>query len=414
MAIRNNVIQGQNLFLWQNDFFKLYLTHQTNSVIVIKSGRQRGKSHTLQNLVMLECINKPKFHTIIICPTYNLCRKFFKDLTDLLQPIPQLVKSANSSYLEIELTNKSVISLKSAESKDNLRGFTCDLLIFDEAAFINMETALECFNYVNTTNGNIILASTPKFKDDSNLFARYWNMAERKEKNVYGIDFCRYNTSALLSNERKEMYKKQLPFNIYQNEIEGEFLELSNNLWDIQPILKNNVAITQNLVCGIDFASGVNNDETAIAIFNQDKQLFKLIHFNDKDSNQTIDFVINLLKELPIKKLVIEVNSLGKVFFDVLRKKVSQNNIRCTLLPFTTTNESKRQVIETMQCEIQNQTISLLDDFTLKTQFSAFEMKSTPSGLITYGNSNNSIHDDIVIACALGLYGLSQGQYYIK
>jgi hypothetical protein len=67
-----------------------------------------------------------------------------------------------------------------------------------------------------------------------------------------------------------------------------------------------------------------------------------------------------------------------------------------------------------MQCEIQNQTITLLDDFNLKTEFSAFEMKSTSSGKITYGNSSNSIHDDLVISTALALYCFKTGSYNIK
>ena len=410
-----NKVLGQSLFQWQKDFFELYFKHPKNSIFVIKSGRQRAKTHTLQNLIMYETINNKNHNVIVITPTYNLCRKFFKDLSNVLEPIPNLVKSANSSYLEITLYNKSTISLKSAESGNSLRGLNCQTLIFDEGAFIPIETALECLNFVNVSQGNVIIASTPKFRDENtDLFAKYWCMAERSEKNVYSIDFTTYDTRALLSDERKEMYRKQLPYNIYMNEIEGQFLTLSNNLWNIEPILKNNVAIGDYLVGGVDFATGVNNDETAISLFNKDKQMYQVIHFNDKDSNDTVDFIINLLKSLPIKKLVIETNSIGKTFFDLLKKKVSQNNIRCSLIPFVTTNDSKRNIIESMQCEIQNQTITLLDDFNLKTEFSAFEMKSTPSGKITYGNSSNSIHDDLVISTALALYCFKSGSYNIK
>lgn len=412
--MNKNKVQGQTLFQWQKDFFDLYFQHPKNSIFVIKSGRQRAKTHTLQNLIMYECINKPKHHIIVLTPTYSLCRKFFKDLTDLLLPIPKLIKNANSSVLEIELYNNAMITLKSAESKNNLRGLNCHTLLIDEGAFINLDTALECFNFVNVSQGNIIIASTPLTKDEeNNLFAKYWFMAQRGEKNVYSIDFCSYDTSALLTPERKEMYRKQLPYNIFQNEIEGNFLELSNNLWNIQPILRNDVPKTDWFVGGIDWATNEKQDETSFSIFNSDKQMYQLYHFNDKSPTETIDFIVNILKQFPIKKLVIEKNSIGSIYLDLLKKKVSQNNIRTNIIPFITTNESKRKIIESMQLEIMNQTTSFLSDNELILQYSSYEMQTTKSGLITY-NGANGYHDDIIMSNALALSAFSQGSYNIR
>ena len=180
----NKVLGGQ-LFQWQEDFFKLYLSHPQNSIITVKSARQRGKTHTLINLLLYECINKDNFTAIVIVPTYQIARKQYKDIMKMVETIPNLIISANSSYLEIEFYNKSIIRYKSAESRDNLRGDTANLLIFDEAAFIRLDTALECFNFVNTTNGNIVITSTPKFKTDNCLFYKYWSAVDRKEKNCF-------------------------------------------------------------------------------------------------------------------------------------------------------------------------------------------------------------------------------------
>lgn len=409
----SSTIQSQSLFKWQSDFFDLYFKHPKNSIITIKSGRQRGKTHTLINLLLHECINKSNFTAVVIVPTYNIARKQYKDIMKMVEAIPNLVKTANSSYLEIEFYNKSVIRYKSAESRDNLRGDTCDLLIFDEAAFIRLETALECFNFVNTTNGNIVITSTPKFKTDTCLFYRYWSAVDRKEKNCYRIDFCEYDTSALLNAERMEMYRKTLPTNIFRNEVLGEFLELSNALWNIQPILKNNVLKTDNMVGGLDFSTGNNQDETALTIFNNQKEMYQLYHFSDKSPSETIDFIINILQEIPIKKLVVETNSIGNIYLDLLKKKISQNHIRTQIIPFTTTNDSKRKIIEQLQLEIQNQTISLLDEYELKLQFASYEMQTTKSGKITY-NGAVGVHDDIIMSTALALNGYKQGNYIIR
>lgn len=404
-------IFGESLFEWQVDFFKIFDSHPKNSIITIKSPRQRAKTHTLTNLVLRETINKKKFTAIIICPTYQICRKQFKEYDNVFSNIPKLVKSSNSSFFEIELYNGSVIKLKSAESRNNLRGETANLLIFDEAAFIDLTTALECFNYTNTTKGNIVLASTPTFEDDNNLFYKYYKAALERQKGCFYIDFCDYDTSALMSEEKLELYRTTMPYQVYLNEILGQFLTTKSSLWDFGKVLRNDVVIGAKNVAGIDFSTGVNNDETSMSIFNDNKQMCGLFHFNDKDTIETINFLCNIIVEYNIVKIVLEVNSLGKPMRDLLAREISKRGIRCQLIDFNTSNKSKREIIESLQIEIQNQTCTLLDEQYLKIEFAQFEIKSTPSGLITYGNSSDTVHDDIVISTALALSAFKSGNY---
>lgn len=412
--VKKKTIKGQRLYPWQLAVFKLYDEHPKDSIITIKSPRQRAKTHTIINLVMRECINNPKFTAIIVCPTYQLCRKMYKEFDNNLSPIPKLIKSANSSYLEFEFYNKSQIKLKSSESRSSLRGDTANLLIIDEGAFVNLDTALECFNYTNTTSGDIIIASTPTFEDDNNLFYKYYKAALDGEENCYLVDFCNFNTTALMPLSRMELYKKTMPFNIYLNEIEGQFLTTKSSLWDFGKVLRNNVLADNDLVCGIDFATGTNNDETSISVFNSQHQQVYLWHFNDKDSTETINFIINVLKTNPIKKCCVETNSLGTVYKDLLKKEIAKNRIRVQLIEMVTTNQTKREYVENMQLEIQNQTCTLLDEHKLKIEFAQFQMKTTPTGLITYGNSNDTYNDDIVISTALALWCFKKGSLNIR
>ena len=67
-----------------------------------------------------------------------------------------------------------------------------------------------------------------------------------------------------------------------------------------------------------------------------------------------------------------------------------------------------------MQLEIANQTIGLLDEGRLKTQFAGFSMKQTPSGLITYANESDSIGDDIVMATAIARWTARKSGYKIR
>lgn len=406
-------IKTKPLHPWQADLLKIYDLHPVNSIITLKSARQRGKTYVLMILALRQCINVENSTAVIICPSFSACRKQYKDYIKAIKKIP-IIKSANSSYFEIDFINGSTLKFKSAEQRDNLRGDTADLLIFDEGAFIDLEVAMECFNYTNTTDGNIVIASTPTFKDDSNLFYKYWKAAMEGEPNCYGLDFCEYDTTAMLSKERMELYRRTMPYNLFANEIMGEFLTFSNSLWDFSKVLRNNTMTDGALTAGIDFATGVNNDETAIAVLNSNRQMVYLWHFNDKDTTETIDFIVNVLKEYGIKKAVLEINSMGRTYKDLLKREVANKRIPCQLIDFYTDNKSKRDIIQELQLNIQNETITLLDEQALKLQFASFEMKKTPTGLITYGNSSDRIHDDIVMATALALRGFKGGNYNIR
>lgn len=407
-------IKTSPLHQWQRDLIKLYDENKKNSIITVLAQRQVGKSYALMILALRECINNPYFTTIILTPSYTLGRKFFNDLSKAIKGLPN-IRNCNSSYFEITFTNGSVIKIRSAEQRANLRGETCSLLIIDESAYIPLDVGLETFNYTNSTSGSIILSSTPKFKDENNLFYKFYKSAVEGEEGCYLIDFTKYDTSAMLDEKKKELYKNTMPFYIYQNEVLGQFLEEKSSVFgEFGKVISNYVHPYTQCYAGIDFATGVNADETAVAIFNENKKMVGLFHFNDVDTNETVVKVINILQSYKVSKAVIETNSIGKVYFDLMKEKINLYNLRTQLIAFTTTNQSKREIIQNLQLHIQNETISLLDDMTLKLQMANFEIKSTPSGLITYCNSSDTIHDDTVIATALALHAFKSGGYAVR
>ena len=415
MAVKK--IHGPKLFKWQADSLKLYQDHPKNSIITISSPRQRGKSMFLQTLVTMECVNHRNYRTYIIVPSYLTARKQFNEMTRSLGAIPGLLKSKNSQFFDIELTNGSTISFRSILSGDSLRGNTAELLIIDEGSFVDLDTAMTTvFPYTNTTGGDIIIASTPKLPDEEgNLFAKFFFAGMRGEPGCYTINWNSYDTSALMPREKMELLRKSMPFNIFSNEIEGLFLSLKSDLWDIEPVLSKTPGIkTRNMSAGIDWGAGTEDDETSISLFNDNNEMTKLIHFNDKSPVDTVKFIANILEQFGVTRCCLELNSIGQVYFDMLKREVAAKKLRCQLIPFNTTNTSKREIIESLQVLIQNQAITLLDEHYLKLQFASFVMKTTKSGLITYENSSDTVHDDIVMSVALAQHAAKKSGYIIR
>jgi hypothetical protein len=72
---------------------------------------------------------------------------------------------------------------------------------------------------------------------------------------------------------------------------------------------------------------------------------------------------------------------------------------------FTTTNSSKREIIEYLIQRVDNEKIKLLDDKEQYVEFSSYAMEITNSGAITY-NGLPGTHDDCCIAAALAMKGI--------
>mgnify|MGYP007022375503 CR=1 FL=1 len=169
---------------------------------------------------------------------------------------------------------------------------------------------------------------------------------------------------------------------------------------------------------GIDWGSGTGNDFTDISVFNDKKQQVDLFYFNDLTPQEQIETIEqNLQKYYPTKRrgeslsILVDMNSIGRIYYNLLQEKLG-SHWGVSISGFTTTNETKRKIIENMQVEIQNSGISLLPDTEQSIQLSSYEIESTSTGKITF-NASTGRHDDIVISNSLALYNLKANNYVI-
>lgn len=418
-------IYSGKLYKWQQAAVNYLLRFQKKAILTVLSPRQCGKTHLIQMVSLSQCINHKNFRVVIINPTFSNAKRTYKELKKWLRQMPsEIVETANSSDLLIEFTNGSSIQLKSIEQGDGLRGDHCNLLIIDEAAFISVTDAMTLvFPYTNQTQGTIVLISTPTFKDENNLFYKFYKKGQDEQRKplkersslISYIDWTRYDLSAVLPPERKKFYKETMPWNIYANEIEGQFLSEKSDLWDIAPVLRNGILPTDGMFAGLDWASS-GTDETVLTIFNKHKQMYQMVRLSPSEHTPTeqIDIILKVLRETGVKKVVYESNSIGTPMADFMKKKAMQLKMKCQFVAFDTNNTSKREIVEHLQLEIQNQTCTLLDDHQLKLEFAMFEMKKTKTGLITYGNRSDNVHDDVVVSVALALSGEGKGSYAVR
>ena len=406
------ITSNLKLYPWQLQVTNELKTHWRGYTHVVKSKRQVGKSIMLESILLQTAINKSKSCSICLSPTLEQARKVFNDVKKVVKPT-KLYSKHNDLQLLIMLRNGSTIFFKSAEQKDGLRGYTVTgIYVVDEAAFISDEVFFETLAWVNVSQAPVVLCSTPKHK--TGFFFKYYMLGLSNEPNIFSYNWSEFDTSALLPAEKLAEYQRNLPQSQFKTEFLGEFLDNEGGVFgDFGKIISNEYNPNLNCYMGIDWGTGQGQDETAIAIFNSDRQMTGLYHFSDKDETATVSYIIELMKQYKPIKCQVETNSIGSVFYGLLDKAIKSAGLPVMLLRFTTTNESKEKLINNFQVAMQNDNVTILDNQTLRIQMDMYEMKVNQNGKRTY-NAASGYHDDCIIAMLLAFNCISTGHYSIR
>lgn len=399
------------LYSWQSEVFKGLNQHWKNSIHVIKSKRQVGKSCLAEIILMFTALTKDKHRAYLLSPSFAQADKIYNELFDMVKKKPFFWKS-NNIRRQLLFKNGSEIRLFSAEQGiESLQGYTCELLIIDEAAYINDKIINAVFPYVNVSKGPILLFSTPRSK--SGLFYEYYHMGELKEDpNVFQYDWAIFDTSALLSPEKLEMYRKTVDRLTYITYYEGKFLDGQSRFFgDFSKCIKNKpFTCLEPVVFGIDWAGAMGGDYTAISIIGLSGTLYDIIYFNDKEPNQTLAEIERLIAQWNPRKVTVETNSIGNVYFGLLRDKLKVRNI--PLIGFWTDNDSKDRIISKLQVAFQNAKITIFDQFELMDELEFYEMTYSKSGKRIF-NGATGHHDDLIMSLAIGYNSIKSGEYAV-
>ena len=405
-----------DLFPWQADVHKGLLKYGVGSghIHIVKSKRQVGKSLLIIGELLYFAINNHKTVNGCISPTLNQSRKIYKDILNAIEK-SGVVKKKNDSLLEITFINDSTILFKSAEQKDNLRGYTyTGLLCIDEAAYISDEVYGIVKPSTDVHRCPVLITSTPKFR--LGFFFELFNKGLTGVKGISSYDFNNYDTSVLLSAAALEMYKQMLPKNQFLTEYLGEFMDSDSSVFTgfkecIKQPLNDDY---KQLFIGIDWGNGTNNDDTVICGLNERGEQVFLEYFNNKNTTEQIEYIYFYLKPfLPkIKNILCECNSLGKPLTELLRSRIGKTGL---VQDWITTNDSKARLVSQLQVAFEQKQITLIDDEKQTAELSMYEASyNMKTGNVSY-NAPNGANDDICIGLMLALESkitaMKTGQY---
>lgn len=394
----------QKVIDWLGDSYK------AGKTAVVRSCRQSGKS-ILCTLILIKCSLEHKGRSIYICPTLIQCVDMFKRINTMLSDT-RLIKATNGMHFSITFCNGSEILFRSMAQGNSLRGLTCqNLLVIDEAAYVTDDQIAEVMPFVNANNASILCCSTPFARQG--YFYEVFNLGQAGDNpNVKSFDWSHDpDVGQFLTEERKAFFKKTMSRQMYTTEVLGEFLTNDGSVFtNITNNLISNSPNFTEVYIGIDFGTG-GNDYTAVSVMNENKEQVAIYKTNNKTPMEQVEWIAGIINMFPkVGKILAEQNSIGKVYIDALKTK-----IKFPITNWTTTNLSKKELVNNLQISLENNTVKLQNDEELVTELAAYEMNITKNGVITFGGKVGT-HDDLVMATMLSLKCLtsSNGKYNIK
>lgn len=316
---------------------------ETKGNIALRSGRQTGKSTAISILAGNYALNNPKKLIMIIASVERQAYLLFEKVLYYLEATDKKkikVGKNRPTKSKIQLTNGSVIyCLPCGLSGYGIRGFTIDLLIADEAAFIpeDVWTAITPALATRIQQGaRIVLLSTPFGREG--YFARAFNDPTFTTFHISSEECPRIDKD-FLQAEKQRMTKRQ-----YQQEYLGEFVDDLLQFFPDKLILQamrrkrpDLIDKSKTYYLGVDLAR-MGEDESTFEIGFYDEEKQKVIHVENQKTTRTLlsqstKHIIELNRIYDFNKIFIDDEGIGVGVYDHLleeettkRKVIPINN----------------------------------------------------------------------------------------
>lgn len=363
---------------------------------IVDAGRQVGKSFLCQQLLLYFAINNPGWHCMYVSMTYSQANKIFKRLVKGIRK-SNIIREFNRSENSIELINGSEIYFKSYQKADSIRGYDNDLLIIDEAAFCDDEDFQAVFRPTLSVRGKkCILCSSPR---GYNYFRDLYNRGVNGDKGYHSY-FATYQTCPFSNLDEIEDAKRSLPEKIFRSEYLGEFIDGGMSVFDNYRECVNINVPGGKVIAGIDV--GRKDDFTVLTIMNGRKVVYQERWRTDTWEN-ILKNIVHVVKRYRPIATFCEINGVGDVFYEMLAKAWQDQSLPGQLNEWTTTNQSKANIVEKLISDFNSKNISIPDSKVLLQELTNFEA--------TYSKGSRSIiyqartgHDDTVMSLAICNY----------
>lgn len=392
---------------FQKEIIKVGSDLERDKYVVITAARQIGKSFSLRLLSVKLLLEK---HNLFI-GYFTLSTKLGKEFYSLvLKTLPkELVAKSNSQDLIIELVNHSRIQFFSMEvtSITNVRGFSLDVAILDECAFMSECTTDGQKIYeqiisplLDARGKKVIFVSTP-FGRKGTFWEKY-NTAKNSRKKGYYLIECPITSDETKTKDWIEQKKSELSDITFRQEYLCEFIEDGCSFFQGYLECFNSVDEFKPDICwaGLDFSS-VGEDNTILTLLGDNNQVKQFLVEGTLDEKYNrIANILNSYSNI-IDYGYVENNSIGSVMFNEIKKKLTPR-LKTRIVEFNTNSKTKPDMIKFLSLSIEQKNLIFdEEDYNLSREFSVFSYTINPNTKNVSYAALPGEHDDRIMSLAL-------------
>jgi phage terminase large subunit-like protein len=338
----------------------------------------------------------------------------FDKILTLIYNNPFLSSSVKrKTHTIIQLSTKSkIIALPCSENL--LRGYTANLVIADEAAFIPENVITEIiYPMLSTTNGTAILLSTPWDKKHF-FYKAFLNPA-------YSTHKIQSQENPLIPTAFLTEMQQNMTTEAYKREYLAEFTQAASSYFPqelirqciehAQKITLEPITNTQQQIPKAEYYAGLDlgklQDHSAIAIIQKDQETLKLIYTHEFPLETAYTEVIatttHINTQFHLQKLLIDQTGIGEPILEAL----TEQNIPTE--GATLTQDTKAELLTHLKLTMQQQRLAIPYDKKLCQQINDQQYAYAKGGKLAFSHPPNT-HDDQLWALALAAYAARNTQ----
>lgn len=394
---------------------------------MVCAGRQVGKSRTLAVIALHAAFTTAGYRVLVVSAGEDASKDLMAEISALASSEWLGGSVADDDSTKIVLSNGSTIRCIPA-SQRRARGKSIDLLILDEAAFID-QTLWDAakFTILARAGSRVVLSSTPYGRRDR-FFAQYWRLGMDAPAGdaMYAAWHWPSVISPLVDRALIEEWRRTDAPRVFAAEVEAVWpdeagayftaaeLEAATKGFALVPPARGGELGT--VVGGVDWGFAVDASALAVVAAHGEptaagEARFWVPWVEERFGlpyGDWIEYVVGAARGFAFSAVACETNGVGAMPSQVLARRVFEEFGRSDLVvPVHTDNRVKEDAFGFLKLLMQRDRLWLPRHPGLLRQLSALEFDTSERGLVRISVPERAGHDDLAMSLALAAVPLA-------
>lgn len=399
---------------------------------VICAGRQVGKSRLLAVLALHQAFSRPGSLTLLVSAGDTASKRLLADIASLAQASPLLAGSVvDETSQVVTLSNGSTIRSVPA-SAAQIRGWATDLLVIDEAAFIDPEIWRSAEPSVIARAGSRVVLSSSPWGAPDHFFRVSWNGGMTAPSDQVESWHWPSSVSPLVDAELLEQIRERETPAYFEREFLALWTDSSGAYFstaeidsaigdyelidpDVDPVGAQRVGGVSG---GVDW--GGRRDAHALTVIaalpeldDRGRRMYWAPWVEERFAlgfDDWIDRLVSIGGAYDFQALISEENGVGQMPSSVLGRAFYNVGRAGVVEGVTTTARLKETGFGFVRLLMAQRRLRLPRHPSLLRQLSALEYEQLESGLLRISVPERAGHDDLAMSFMLAALPLMTGE----